>query len=262
MAAILEHELTGDIHARTPLLLLRPLAGTIGLWGAFRDELATTFPVIACHHRGTGRSPAAGLATSTRTMARDVAALLDHLGVRAHVFGLSLGGMVATWLAIDRPDLVRGLVLASAPARGIAAIRAPRRGLGFVTALARPGGVREAQLAEQVLSPRFREAEPVRTAQILAQLRDDGGSLRSIVQHAAAAALHDATRELSRVRAPTLCIAGEIDDLVPPAAIADLARRVRGARYDVLEGAGHDLSLEAPYELAWRVSLFLTSVDN
>jgi 3-oxoadipate enol-lactonase len=262
--------LIGDVHAATPVLLLRPLAGTMSLWGSCRDELARRHPIIACNHRGVGSSPPAGVATSTRTMARDAADLLDHLGVRAHVFGLSLGGMVATWLAIDRPDLVNGLVVASAPARGTSALRgfaSPRvssaeRGVRFVASLARRAGEREAGLAEQVLSARFRTAEPARTAQILDQLRSDGGSLRVVLQHAAAAALHDASYAVTHIRTPTLCIAGALDDLVPPAAIAELARAIPNARFDVIPDAGHDLSLEAPLELARRVSSFYATLHN
>jgi 3-oxoadipate enol-lactonase / 4-carboxymuconolactone decarboxylase len=238
----------GDVRAATPVLLLRPLAGTMGLWGAFRDGLAKRHPVIACHHRGVGSSPPATVATSTRTM----------------------GGMVATWLAIDRPDLVAGLVVASAPARGTDAMRslasprvsAAERSVRMVTSLARREGDREAGLAEQVLSERFRMMEPARTAEILEQLRSDGGSLRVVLQHAAAAALHDVRHDVGRIRAPALCLAGGLDELVPAAAIADLARAIPSARFDVIADAGHDLSLEAPDELARRVSSFFSSLHN
>ena len=236
----------------TPVLLLRPLAGSAAMWGTFRDELARERPVIVHEHRAS---------TSTRRLARDPARVLDEHGP-AHVFGLSLGGMVATWLAIDRPELVRGLVLASAPARGTAAMQAPLRGLGFVTALARPQHVREAGLAEQVLSPQFRREQPVRAAQIVDQFRGHGGSLRVVLQHVLAAARHDATRHLARVQAPTLCLAGALDDLVPPAAIADLARRLPRGRFDVIDGAGHDLSLEAPHALAQRVTTFFARCER
>ncbi len=214
------------MRAATPVLLLRPLAGTMWLWGAFRDQLAIRHPVIACHHRGAGSSPPATVATSTRTMARDAARLLDHLRTSAYVFGLSLGGMVATWLAIDRPDLVAGLVVASAPTRGTAEMRS-------------------------LASPRVSAAQ-----------RSDGGSLRIVLQHAAAAALHDASHDVGRIAAPTLCVAGGLDELVPPAAIADLARAIPSARFDVIDDAGHDLSLEAPDELARRVSSFFSSLHN
>jgi pimeloyl-ACP methyl ester carboxylesterase len=186
------------------------------------------------------------------------------------VFGLSLGGMVATWLAIDRPDLVAGLVVASAPARGTDAMRSlasPRvssaeRSVRMVTSLARREGDREAGLAEQVLSERFRMMEPARTAEILDQLRSDGGSLRVVLQHAAAAALHDVRHDVGRIRAPALCLAGGLDELVPATAIADLARAIPSARFDVIADAGHDLSLEAPDELARRVSSFFSSLHN
>ena len=247
---MLEHEILGDVRARVPLLLLRPLAGRIALWGEFRDELALTRPVIACEAR------APSLPTSTRSMARDAGSLLDHLGVRAaHVFGLSLGGMVATWLAIDRPALVRGVVLASAPMRGLDAT--PR--LDFVPPLVRRD---RAGIAERVLSARFRREHPAQTREILGQIRVDGTALRTMLLHAGAAALHDTTRVLARLRAPTLCLAGSLDDLISPQAIARFARLLPNARFELIPGVGHDLSLEAPRELAHRVTRFLDELER
>ena len=52
-------ELTGDLTTRYPVLLLRPIAGTIELWGAFQRELAAQRSTIACEARGIGRSPPA-----------------------------------------------------------------------------------------------------------------------------------------------------------------------------------------------------------
>lgn len=258
VGAQLHHEITGA-GAGTPVLLLRPIAGTIQLWGDFRERLAAHRPVIACDARGVGRSLAPATRT-TRGMARDAAALLDHLGGSAvHVFGLSLGGMVATWLAIDRPDLVRGLVLASTPARGLDLARAAPRGIGFAACLLRPSGAREACLAERVLSDRFRRAEPQRTAAILDEVTRERGSLRSLAAHAGAGAAHAPGARLGKIRAPTLCLAGGLDVLVGPGSTRSLAAAIPGAQLEVLPEVGHDLSLERPLELAQRVEAFLAA---
>ena len=112
------------------ILLISPLAGSRALWGAFRDQLAAHARVIAFDHRGLGESSSASLRTTTRDLARDAVAVLDDAGVeRVHVFGSSLGGMVATWLAADAAPRVRRLVLASTLARGLSFARSGRAAL-------------------------------------------------------------------------------------------------------------------------------------
>jgi len=259
----LHHEVTGDLRLRTPVVLLRPIAGTLALWGRFRELVAGHRPVIACEARGIGRSPPAAVPTTTRGMARDVSDLLEHLRVpSAFVFGLSLGGMVATWLAIDRADLVRGLVLASTPDHGLALAHAPGQGVRFAVCLVRGAGAREACLTERVLSAPFRRTQPERVAAILDEVRRERGSLRSLILHAAAGATHDPRAELHRVQAPSLCIAGGLDRLVGPSRARDLARGIPGASVYVIENTGHDLSLEQPDELASRVAAFLLTCER
>ncbi len=256
----LHHEVSGDVRQQTPIVLLRPIAGTLALWGRFRELVARHRPVIACEARGIGRSPPAEVPTTTRGMARDVSDVLDHLRVpSAFVFGLSLGGMVATWLAIDRADLVRGVVLASTPTHGLALAQPPGRSVKFALCLARGAGSREACLTERVLSAPFRRTEPERVAAILDEVRRERGSLRSLILHAAAGAAHDPRAELHQIQAPVLCLAGRLDPLVGPSRAHDLARRIPGASVDVLENVGHDLSLEQPDALAACVEGFLVT---
>ncbi|MBA3461764.1 MAG: alpha/beta fold hydrolase [Deltaproteobacteria bacterium] len=261
-ASPIHHEVSGDLAAGTPVLLLRPIVGTIALWGAFRSELALRRPVIACEARGIGRSPPAVVPTTTRGMARDAAALLDTLQVsRAHVFGLSLGGMVATWLAIDRPERVHALVLASTPPRGLDLVRFTPRSVSFARCTARGSGEREACLARHALSDRFCRDHPHETASILASVRGERGSLRSLLLHSAAGALHHPGESLRRIDAPTLCIAGALDPLARPGSWSALSSAIRDSELEVLDEAGHDLSLERPVELAERVERFLARHD-
>lgn len=90
-----------------------------GVWGRFRDLVATHDDVIAFDPPWTS--------ASTREMARDAAARLG--GARAHVLGESLGGMIATWLAVDAPALVDRLVLCSTLPRASMSARRVLRGL-------------------------------------------------------------------------------------------------------------------------------------
>jgi pimeloyl-ACP methyl ester carboxylesterase len=134
----------------------------MAIWGDFAARLATGGRVIAFDPRGVGLSSDVPLRYSTRDMASDAVALLDGLGVdRAHVFGLSLGGMVAQWIAIDAPRRVDRLILASTLPRALAASpRALLRGAALLRCFARSGAEADVCLAMHILSSRFRAANP------------------------------------------------------------------------------------------------------
>jgi 3-oxoadipate enol-lactonase len=228
-----------------PLLLLRPLGGTLDLWGLFRERLTEEFRVIAFDPR-----PRA----STREMARDALEVLDSLRVaKAHVFGLSLGGMVATRLAIDHAARVDRLVLASTMPWGLTARHAsPRRALSLARCLARGDAERDACLVRRILSPRFRREHPEEVARFVAIARRHPSSRAAMVTALAAAARHDARDELHRIEADTLVLVGTHDAIASPQSQRWLARALPHGRLELID-SGHDLSLEAPIESARAV---------
>ncbi len=243
-----------DDHA-IPVLLLRPLAGSMALWGEFRDVIATTFRVVAFDPLGVGSSSSAALDVGTRTMARDTLGVLDALGVaRAHVFGISLGAMVAMWLAIDAPERVARLCLASAGPTGFVLPRsAVSTGVAMVEAVLSPEHEVVSRLVEAVLSQGVCANEPAMVRTIETATADDPARRVEILKHIVAAVRHDAKAELHRIQAPTLVLAGDHDELIgadPPVA---LASAIRGARLEIIVDAGHDITLEQPVATAQRV---------
>ena len=101
--------------AGTPLLLLAGQASDHREWDGVRADFAAHHRVIVLDYRGTGQSDKPGApAYSTRGFAQDAVAVLDQLGLdRAHAYGISMGGRVAQWLAIDHPQRLGALVLAA-----------------------------------------------------------------------------------------------------------------------------------------------------
>ena len=242
-----------------PLLLVRPVGGSMVSWGRFADALARRVRVIAFDARGTGASSEAPRALTTRALARDAAPLLDHLKIaRAHVLGLSLGGMVASWLAIDAPAKVDRLVLAGTLARGLSVKKgAVLRGLPLARYLVLPPAEAEARLITAILSRAFREQHPEAVAEIRRIARQQPASKRGLVAMLRAAARHDVRKRLPEIAAPTLVIAGQHDPLLTMASQRKLLANIPRARFEVIEGAGHDLSIEAPEQTAERVLAFL-----
>jgi pimeloyl-ACP methyl ester carboxylesterase len=185
---------------------------------------------------------------SLQDMADDALGVLDALGVaRAHVVGVSMGGMIAQRMAIAAPQRVRSLVsiMSSSGARDLPKASARVQ----MALLRRPGGqdedevVRHYQRLFQVigspgyaLSPADIEAN-VRRA-VRRCYRPDGVARQTL------ASISDADRAqaLAAIRAPTLVLHGKDDPLVPYACGVDTARRIPGARLQGFAGMGHDLA--------------------
>jgi len=241
--------------ARRPLLLLRALGGGLDSWHEFRDRLARGRTVIAFDFRGVGPSSPVPLGATTRLFARDAGELLDALGVRrADLFGASFGGMVATRFALDYASRVSRLVLASTPARGRDVLRGALRNRFELASCLLKGGELETCLAQEVVSP---DAPDALRHELEASARRLPVPRRELLKQLAAAAFHDVGGELSRITQPTLVLIGADDPLLSPARASVVAKAIPGARFEIVSGAGHDLTTEAPQETAEHVRAFL-----
>ena len=243
---------------RPPILLVRPLGGSSSLWGEFAGILERELRVVTFDALGSGASSGRPRA-STAALAGDAGAVLDARSIeKAHIFGLSLGGMVATRFAIDWPFRVASLVLASTPARGFAFERAGlRRASEFARCLAHAPREAERRLVLRVLSHEFRAEHPVEAERIANLAARTPSPRLTFVAHALAGLRHDARAQLATIRAPTLVLAGDRDHLLGPDAGLLLARGIAGAKRTIITGSGHDLTLERPGETAARVVAFV-----
>src|SRR6478609_7338292 len=95
-----------------PVLLIMGLGLSGGAWWRTVPVLSRHFRVITFDNRGVGRSESSTYAYTTEAMADDAVSVLDAAGVQsAHVYGISLGGMVAQQLALRHPRRAESLVL-------------------------------------------------------------------------------------------------------------------------------------------------------
>src|SRR5579864_7810923 len=110
-----------------PILLIMGLGYTSHMWYRIRPRLAEHYRTLACDNRGVGRSDVPPGPYSIPLMASDAAAVLDAAQVEtAHIFGVSMGGMIAQELALQNAKRVRSLVLGCTSAGGPTAVRAER----------------------------------------------------------------------------------------------------------------------------------------
>jgi pimeloyl-ACP methyl ester carboxylesterase len=181
-------------------------------------------------------------------MAADTVGLLDALGVaRAHVLGVSMGGMIGQLLAARYRERVASFtcVMSSSGARYLPGPTGKaRRAL-----LSRPRDTHDhdaivdhfVQVYRAIGSPGYPTPEPQLRMHIAHGVRRAHHPLGVVRQLAAIAASGDRSRLLRDIAAPTTIVHGRSDPLVPVAAAHDLARKIPGAELRIIDGMGHDL---------------------
>jgi pimeloyl-ACP methyl ester carboxylesterase len=184
---------------------------------------------------------------SLADMAADALGALDALGIaRAHVVGVSMGGMIAQRVAIAAPQRVISLtsIMSSSGARGLPGAR--RDILAMM--LGRPQNKSiEAQLAYTVRlfkaigSPDYPIAEAEMRERMLRSIQRSVYPEGTLRQMLAIATDNNRAEELAHITSPTLVLHGKADPLVPYACGEDTARRIYGAHLVGIDGMGHDL---------------------
>ena len=182
--------------------------------------------------------------TTTREMAADAAAAMDALGLsEAAVLGVSQGGMIAQWLAIDHPEKLSRLVLAVTLSKPNAAVETVVSGW---LEMAERGDYKGILLdtAERSYSPKR-----LRRARLSYGLLGNVGKPRSFERfriQAESCVTHNAYAELPRIVCPTLVIGGTEDAIVTGQASREIASQIPGCELYLYAGLSHGLYEEAP----------------
>ena len=181
---------------------------------------------------------------STREMAEDVNEAMEELGLSAAaVLGVSQGGMIAQWLAIDHPDKVDKLVLTVTLSRPNDTVRDV---IARWTDMARRGDYRGIMLD---MAERSYSEKKLREARVTYAVMGNIGKPKSLDRfliQAESCLTHDAWEELPRIACPTLVIGGTDDRIVTGAASQEIAEAIPGSELYLYEGLGHGLYEEAP----------------
>jgi pimeloyl-ACP methyl ester carboxylesterase len=231
-----------------PLVLLAGQANNHTWWNRAREDFPST---ITLDYRGTGASDKPDVPYSTRLFAEDVITVLDALGVaEADVYGTSMGGRVAQWVAARNPNRVRRLVLGcTSPGgeHGVERTNEVRRTLIGPHA-------REA-LTNLMYTPEWRADNPGPYR----VLGDPNMPPHAVRQHLVASNEHDAWDALPDILAPTLILHGEDDVLTPAANAPLLADRIPNARTHIFPKARHAYFDECRPQASALVTDFLTA---
>jgi 3-oxoadipate enol-lactonase len=221
-----------------PVLLIMGLAYPSQMWYRTRPLLASCYRTLAFDNRGIGRSEVPLGPYPIALMASDAAAVLDADGIEsAHVFGVSMGGMIAQELALRYPARVRSLILGCTAAGGPTAVRAEPEAIQMLMSRAKMTPEQAAEAAVPFIY------HPT-TAR--ARIDEDIAIRRPWFPTAAGYAAQlqgildwEAYSRLGQITAPTLVIHGESDRLIPPGNAKLIAGKIPGAKLVMIPRASH-----------------------
>jgi 3-oxoadipate enol-lactonase len=235
-----------------PLVLLNSLGTTFEIWRAQVPVFAARFRVIRVDTRGHGYSDVPPGDYTLDDVGMDALSVLDAAGIeRAHVCGVSLGGMTAMWLAAHAPERVRTLLPVSTALKiGVRATwdeRIAQVGSGGTDSIA------PSSMGRWFTEP-FRAANP----DIVAWCRAMLSSISADGYVRCCAILRDGDLHdvAARISAPTLVIVGTADPVTPPANADEIHQTIKGSRLTVLD-ASHICAVERPEEFNRAVLGFI-----
>lgn len=241
-------------RAHGPVLLLASSLGTTrDLWTPQIATFARTFSVVRYDTRGHGSSLAPDGDYTLDRLGADALAILDAVGAaRAHVCGVSLGGLTAMWLAIHAPERVNRLVVANTAAK-----IGTREKWDERVAVVQTGGgmaaIADASLARW-FTDGFRERQPAAARGIQAMVA--GCPPHGYIGCCAALRDADLRDTIGRIAAPTLVITGVHDPVTPPADAQVLGAGIADASVLLLDAA-HLSNVEQAKEFTAAVCDFL-----
>lgn len=219
-----------------PVLLVMGHAFDSRMWHRVVAALAPRYRAIVFDNRGVGRTEWPGTPFGIPDLAADGLAVLDAAGVdRAHVYGVSMGGLTAQELALSAPGRVQTLILGCTGTLPDGPQPPARRRQAWVRRIPR-WATRPLQ-RRRLYGPGVDRRVVAEDMRIIARTRIVGDGL--LAQGQAVAAYRNRSR-LDQIAVPTLVLHGDADRTVPHAMGQELSRLIPHARFHTLPGAGHN----------------------
>lgn len=237
-----------------PLALIMGFSGSGRGWGeAFLSGIEKRFQTVVIDNRGTGESDKPDQPWTLSDMANDIAAVLDHAKMpRAHVYGISMGGMIAQEFALNHAQRVRGLILGCTNCGMAHSIAANQEEVSKLMPVQGQPAEEQARRAFSVACGKaFLNSK--RGQQVIDQAIAEMGNypvtpMHTYLRQFGAIQGFDSFARLGEIKAPTLIIHGDDDAIVPWKNAEILNQAIRGSRLHIIKYAGHMFFWEAPEE--------------
>ena len=246
----IHHDVFGD--SGTPVLLVMGFGMRGALWYPQVQTLQDQHRVATYDHPGIGQSPPGPRYPTMQLMAGHAQRLLDHLGWdRAHIVGVSMGGMIAQNLVLEAPERVRSLSLIATHAGGIGAWVPTLSGLRQFVKANRGSGERRVRALQELLYPAayLETVDKDVMRQRMSGYVAKRAPRETLLGHMYAVSKHATERRLKAVTAPTLIVKPSLDILVRPGHSDRIHARIPGSRLLTFDDAGHGVTFQKADEL-------------
>lgn len=242
----------------TPLVLTHGLGDDLHFWDSAVEALGRHHRIVRWDVRGFGLSDKPPGPYTAALLAADLARLLDALEVgRAHLVGISMGGVITQRFALDFPERVRSLVLVNTSSE--VGERATARWERLAARVERDGFDERNADATRAFSASYADRHPeVVTAATARTLANDPLAFAAAAR---AMSKYAWTEELARLACPALVLQGLDDRLTPPGGSVKLSRALPRARLILVPGAGHNLPIEKPDLFCVALLAFTAGID-
>lgn len=242
-----------------PLVLIMGLTANMDWWDPhLLDGLSSGYRVLIFDNRGAGRTDAPPGDFSIEQFADDTAGLIDAVGIqRAHVLGVSMGGMIAQELALNHPERVDRLVLCCTYCGGRETVFADRAVLVKLTDLSGTPEDKARRFLSLLFPPDWLADNEEYFAEFMRRYLVAPATDENAGRQFMATVRFDASDRLPRIGAPTLVACGADDALIPAENSRTIAERIPGARLVVYEGAGHGFINQCRGEFVDELTGFL-----
>ena len=244
------------------VVLLHGLLFSQRMFDAQVDALQSRFRCVRMDFRGQGESEGTRKGYDLDTLADDAIALIESLdGARVHLLGFSMGGMVAQRVALNRPELLRSLVLMNTSAERERWTKRPR--FALLNLAARFLGLEKVapRILPLLFSDRFIEdpecADERRRWLDMVTANDRVGASRAVRGVVSRKSILDRVRE---IELPTLVITADQDRATSPQKANNIHQRIRGSRLVTIEDSGHMTVAEKPDEVNRALGDFYASL--
>ena len=238
---------------RTPIIFLHGVGSDKSVWRPQLEHFGSTRRAITFDYPGYGES--AFVEGAIRDdFAAAILAAMDELEIgRAHICGLSLGGVIAIAMHALAPDRCASMIIADS-----FAVHPEGRAIYDRSIAASHGGMR--QLAEARVGALLASEDPA--------IRNDVIETMSRINPAAyrigaeAVWLADQTEHAAAIQVPTLIVCGDLDPVTPPSLSEELTKLIPNSRLEVIPGASHLANLDKPAEFNRAIDDFLSEVEQ
>jgi pimeloyl-ACP methyl ester carboxylesterase len=241
-----------EVHGQgEPLVMIMGASGNVDWMRSTIPVFSREYKLVLFDNRDAGQTDSSNISYTTKTLADDLAGLLDVLKIEsAHIQGASMGGMIAQQFVLRYPKKVKSLILACTYCGGPnSSIMTDPEAKRFMERMPRLSGKETMmETLHLCVSQKFIDENPSRIREMLDNMMKHPITPEGSMRQGEAVMKHNTYERLPEIKVPTLVISGDADKLIAVENSRIIASRIQGAELVILKGMGHMFNLEAGEE--------------